>query len=361
MHRLLTRQLRKLGIVEAPTEQQWSALLERVDRAYTEADQDRYTLERALELSSTEMRRRFNELREAQRALIEASRRAGMADAATGVLHNIGNVLNSVNVSITLLSGWLRQSPRAGLGKSIALVRAQPRPGAFIDDDPRGKKVLPYLEAVDRALDEEHTKMVGELESLVKQVDHLKAIINDQLASTRQKNQCIVLERARLDELIRDVIELSEVKSRGANLVCELEPLMVEVDRHKLTQIVVNLLRNAHEAIAATGRPGTITVRAQRGPSCQVEVQVRDDGVGVSKEVMDRIFNHGFTTKEHGNGFGLHHSACTAMELGGALTCASDGQGTGASFTLRFPRKRGATADECSRLSIPAAAPEALP
>lgn len=361
MHRLLARQLRKLGIAAAPSELQWLALLERVDRAYTEADQDRYTLERALELSSAEMRKRFNELRQAQRALIEASRRAGTADAATGVLHNIGNVLNSVNVSVTLLSDRLRRSPRAGLGKSLALVKAQPRPGAFLEEDPRGQKVLPYLDAVDRALGEEHAQMASELESLVKQVDHLKAIISEQLAATRHRSLGFVLERARLDELIRDAIELSEVRGRGATLVCELEPLMVEVDRHKLTQIVVNLLRNAHDAIVATGRRGTITVSAHRGPSCQAMVEVRDDGVGLAKDVMAKIFNHGFTTKEHGNGFGLHHSACTAMELGGHLSCASEGQGTGASFTLQFPRKRGATADECSRLSIPAAPSGAQP
>jgi sensor histidine kinase regulating citrate/malate metabolism len=73
---------------------------------------------------------------------------------------------------------------------------------------------------------------------------------------------------------------------------------------------------------------------------------------------MDRIFNHGFTTKEHGNGFGLHHSACTAMELGGSLGCTSGGVGMGATFTLKFPRKRGASAEECGRLSVPAAPPE---
>jgi signal transduction histidine kinase len=361
MHSLLARQLRKLGIVDPPTREQWQAFLERVERAYTEADQDRYTLERALELSSAEMRKRFSELREAQRALLEASRRAGMADVATGVLHNIGNVLNSVNVSSSLLSSWLKQSPRSGLSKSLALLKSQPRPGLFIDEDARGQKVLTYLEAVDRSLTEEHERMLNELASLAKQVEHLKIIVGEQLATTRNKSQALVLERARLDEIVREGIELAEVETRDLTLVCELEPLMVEVDRHKLNQIVVNLLRNARDAIVDNGTPGTVTVRVQRGVGCDAIVEVRDDGAGVAKEVMDRIFNHGFTTKTHGNGFGLHHSACTAMELGGSLTCTSEGVGRGATFTLRFPRKRGASAEECGRLSLPAPPREVRP
>jgi hypothetical protein len=132
MHRVLSRQMRHLGIgEEAPTAEQWARFLERVDHTYSEADRDRYTLERALDLSSAEMRKRFSELRDAQGQLVLASRKAGMADVATSVLHNIGNVLNSVNVSANLVAQLVKGSARSGLGKSLALLAAQPKPGQF--------------------------------------------------------------------------------------------------------------------------------------------------------------------------------------------------------------------------------------
>jgi two-component system NtrC family sensor kinase len=359
MHRLLERQLRKLGIVGTPSPEQWAAFLDRADRVYTEADQDRYTLERALDLSSAEMRKRYGELRDAQRALLEASRKAGMADVAASVLHNIGNVLNSLNVSAKLLTDSVKRSARQGLGKTLTLLASQPKPGAYLDDDPRGRKLLPYLTVVDQKLAEEQTLALTELESLNKHIEHIKAIVNDQLAATRHKNQALVLERAPLDELVKDAIELSELRGRpGASLVCDLESLVVEVDRHKLTQIIVNLLRNAYDAVLTTGKEGTISISAHRDDAGRATVKIQDSGIGIPKELLPRIFNHGFTTKPNGNGYGLHHSACTAMELGGTLGCTSDGPGLGATFTLQFPRKKGVNQSACQRLSLPAAALE---
>lgn len=359
MHRLLERQLRKLGIVGTPSPEQWAAFLDRADRVYTEADQDRYTLERALDLSSAEMRKRYSELRDAQRALLEASRKAGMADVAASVLHNIGNVLNSLNVSAKLLTDSIKRSARPGLGKALTLLASQPKPGAFLDDDPRGRKLIPYLTVVDQKLAEEQTAALTELEAVSKHIEHIKAIVSDQLATTRHKNQNLVLERAPLDELVKDAIELSELRGRpGVVVSCDLESLVVEVDRHKLTQIVVNLLRNAYDAVLATGNPGTISVSARRDSTGRAVVQIQDSGVGIPQELLHRIFNNGFTTKPNGNGYGLHHSACTAIELGGTLGCTSDGPGLGATFTLQFPRKKGANQSACQRLSLPVPAVE---
>jgi signal transduction histidine kinase len=278
---------------------------------------------------------------------------------AASVLHNIGNVLNSLNVSAKLLTDSVKRSARQGLGKTLTLLASQPKPGAYLDDDPRGRKLLPYLTVVDQKLAEEQTLALTELESLNKHIEHIKAIVNDQLAATRHKNQALVLERAPLDELVKDAIELSELRGRpGASLVCDLESLVVEVDRHKLTQIIVNLLRNAYDAVLTTGKEGTISISAHRDDAGRATVKIQDSGIGIPKELLPRIFNHGFTTKPNGNGYGLHHSACTAMELGGTLGCTSDGPGLGATFTLQFPRKKGVNQSACQRLSLPAAALE---
>ncbi len=342
MHRVLERQLRKLGLSEAPPDAaQWRAFLERVDQSYTSADQDRYTLERALDLSSGEMRKRFAELRSAQDQLVLASRKAGMADVATSVLHNVGNVLNSVNVAANLVSQLAKSTTRAGLGKSLTLLRAQPAPGRFLDDDPRGKKLLQYLDAIDRTLGEEGRQMSSELENLSRHIDHIKAIVAQQLAVARGGNQALVEEQIVLGQLLDDavlVVKGSLPRRSAITFVRDYAPCVVRADRHKLFQIVLNLLANARDALAA--RPeGTITLRIHSVES-QARVDVEDDGVGIAAENLAEIFTHGFTTKPTGNGFGLHSSACAAMELGGNLSVHSDGVGRGARLTLCLPCER---------------------
>jgi two-component system NtrC family sensor kinase len=347
MHRVLERQLKKLGLSEAPpTAEQWRAFLERVDRAYQEADQDRYTLERSLDLSSLEMRKRFEELRSAQGQLLEASRKAGMADVAASVLHNIGNVLNSVNVSANISADLLRRSARAGLSKSLKLLTSQPAPGRFLDEDPRGKKLLEYLVGVDAALGEEREQMSREFEALSKNVAHIKTIVSQQLASARgDLRQVRMLEQVSLAELAEDAVSVLR-STLGVHdhldVAVECEPMVVTTDRHKVFQIILNLLTNARDATRSRAGGGHLIVRSGRAPNGQLFMEVEDDGVGIAPDALERIFQHGFTTKPDGHGFGLHASACAAIELEGSLQVHSDGPGRGARFTLLIPPRHSA-------------------
>lgn len=340
MHRILERQLKRLGIVDGPPDaKQWAALLERIDKSYVAADQDRYTVERALDLSSTEMRERFAELRAAQRQLVEASRKAGMADVATTVLHNVGNVLNSVNVSASVAARLASSKTAEGLTKSVALLQSQPQPGKFLDEDPKAKKLLPFLAAVDRKLAEERAGVVSELEALTKHLEHIKTIVSQQLAIARgeHRNESVA-ERVNLAELVEDaiaVVRTSLLPNQDVVFVTDFESLSVQTDRHKVFQIVMNLLTNARDAVE--GRSGIVQVTTCRGPDGQAAIVVSDNGVGVAPEIAGQIFNHGFTTKQKGHGFGLHSCACAATEIGGALILASDGTGKGATFTLTIP------------------------
>jgi len=342
MHGVLARQLRKLAIGDGPPDaEQWRRFLERVDCAYAAADQDRYTLERALELSSAEMRKRFAELREAQGKLVQASRKAGMADVATSVLHNVGNVLNSVNVSANIVGGLLKASARTGLGKSLALLSAQAAPGKFIDEDPRGKKLIPYLTAVDRSLGEERDAMLRETESLARNIEHIKCIVGQQLAGARGDTRgAKIVERVTLEELFddaADVLQSTLATGQHVKLVREPGAVAIATDRHKVFQIVMNLLANARDAVAARPGAGCVTLRALRLPDQRVAIEVEDDGIGIPEDTLARIFSHGFTTKNDGHGFGLHSSACAAGELGGSLAARSGGFARGATFTLLLP------------------------
>jgi signal transduction histidine kinase len=115
----------------------------------------------------------------------------------------------------------------------------------------------------------------------------------------------------------------------------------ITTEKHKVFQILVNLLRNANAACDDSSNAGKqVTVRARREDG-QVLIQVVDNGVGIPRENLDRIFNHGFTTKNDGHGFGLHSSANAAKEIGGWISVQSDGPGQGATFTLGLPVDRG--------------------
>jgi signal transduction histidine kinase len=365
MHSVLSRQIRKAGIgTEPPTAEQWARFLERVDIAYTAADQDRYTLERALDLSSAEMRKRFEELREAQGKLLLASRKAGMADVATSVLHNVGNVLNSVNVSANLVAQVVKASARGGLSKSLALLSSQEAPGKFIDEDPRGKKLLPYLTAVDKALGEERDTMLRETESLAKHIEHIKSIVGQQLAAARgDVRGAKVVEQVNVCELFDDAIDVLEgtlPTPSSFALVCEREPIIIGTDRHKVFQIIMNLMTNARDALLARPGAGTITLRSRRLPDDKIAIEIEDDGIGIAEDTLARIFSHGFTTKSDGHGFGLHSSACAASELGGSLDARSKGVGEGAIFTLVLPNVKVMSRPAEQRLQPPAQA-EARP
>jgi C4-dicarboxylate-specific signal transduction histidine kinase len=113
---------------------------------------------------------------------------------------------------------------------------------------------------------------------------------------------------------------------------------VVCVDRHKVLQILINLLRNAKHAMDE--KPDCIkrlVVRVATTANGKVAIIITDNGIGIPPEHMTKIFNHGFTTKKDGHGFGLHSGANAAKEMGGSLTAKSDGPGQGAEFTLELP------------------------
>ena len=156
-------------------------------------------------------------------------------------------------------------------------------------------------------------------------------------------------------ELIGDAVRMNEgsFQKHEVELVQELPAAlpMVCVDKHKVLQILVNLLRNAKHACDDAGREDKrITVRASH-ENDRVRITITDNGVGIPPENLNRIFNHGFTTKKEGHGFGLHSAANAAKEMGGALTARSDGPGQGATFTLELPAEMTRTAGAKQSLS----------
>jgi PAS domain S-box-containing protein len=277
-------------------------------------------------------------LQEVHKELLETSRRAGMAEVATSVLHNIGNVLNSVNVSATLLVDNTRASKAPYLGKVVALLKENAADlGAFMTRNPRGLQLPDYLGQLAEQLAREQHKAIEELESLRKNIEHIKDIVAMQQNYAKISG---VTETVQMSELVEDSLRMNigALSWQDIELVrdyTDVPPVIVE--KHKVLQILVNLIRNAKHACDDSGRKDK-QLRIQISQTDdRVLIAVRDNGVGIPAENMTRIFNHGFTTRKRGHGFGLHSGALAAKELGGSLTAQSDGPGAGATFTLELP------------------------
>lgn len=291
-----------------------------------------------LRIEITERAVAQHQLEDAQDQLVKASRLAGMQEVASGVLHNVGNVLNSVNVSAALLRKSLHQSQVRNLVKATDLLRDHAADTAeFLTSDPRGQRLPGYLIKLGDHLAAEQQTWLTELDDLGKNIEHIKQIVTMQQTYARLSG---VSENLKADELVNDALRMNEgaLQAKGVAVVCQFEPVpMVSVDKHKVLQILINLIRNAKHA-ADEGRASDKQIQiAITGSAEWVQIKVQDNGVGIAPENLARIFQHGFTTKKDGHGFGLHSSVNAAREMGGRLTVQSEGPGTGATFTLDLP------------------------
>jgi PAS domain S-box-containing protein len=279
-------------------------------------------------------------LGEMHRSLVDISRQAGMAEIATGVLHNVGNTLNSVNISATVLGDMIRKSRVAGLAQVAQLLRDHaPDFGAFFSSDPQGQKLPSYLIAVADSLVEEREAMRRELLALSESIEHIKSIVSMQQKYARTVG---ALEQIRVPQLIEEALRLHAVSYERLGIRVERDyadvpPILV--DRHKLLQILINLLSNAQQALVESQRQDKrLSIRVWRDASRPLLfLEVTDNGVGIAPENLARLFTQGFTTKKTGHGFGLHISSLSATEMKGRLSCSSPGPGEGAAFTLELP------------------------
>jgi signal transduction histidine kinase/HAMP domain-containing protein len=291
------------------------------------------------------------ELAEAQHRLMELSRASGMAEVATGVLHNVGNVLNSVNVSSNLVESMTRE---LRIDQMEATVQMLAQHGsdldAFVTRDPAGQRILPYLEKLGRHFQNERFGILCEVRLLRDHVAHIKEIVATQQNYAKVSG---LVEEVSLAELVEDSFRIlqSGYEKHRIRIVRSFDELpLVPADKHKVLQILLNLLQNAKQAIKEADPPDRVVdVRVRRGGEEKVRIEVRDSGIGLPRENLTRIFAHGFTTKKDGHGFGLHSGALAAKQMGGALWAESDGPGRGATFILELPAARnqartGATA-----------------
>lgn len=296
----------------------------------------------------SERRRGQAKLEKIQNELLRTSHLAGMAEVATSVLHNVGNVLNSVNVSTSLVSDQMKHSKLANLTRATALMRQHAANlGEFLTRDPKGAQVLPYLEQLGDHLLQEQDALLKELAALRNNVEHIRDIVAMQQNYAKLAG---TVEPVQAAELIEDALRMNSgsLRRHEVQVIRDYAPDQlpeVTVVRHKVLQILVNLIRNAKYACDESGRSDKRLILRAVHEGEKLKISVVDNGVGIAAENLSRLFTHGFTTRKEGHGFGLHSSLAAAKELGGALYVHSDGPGQGAVFTLELPlqpKERGA-------------------
>jgi signal transduction histidine kinase/alpha-L-arabinofuranosidase len=320
----------------------WIAMISRKNRLLTLAQGELQKVNDELEMR---VEKRTADLAKAHEQLMEASRAAGMAEVATGILHNVGNVLNSVNVSTTLLKDQLRNSKITSVGRAATLMKDHAAElGDFVANDPKGQQLPEYLWKLSVQLESDRAQALEELAGLQINIEHIKQIVAMQQDYAGVAGVTTIVK---IPELIEDVLRLadSNLTRHGVQVVKEAEQNLPDIcmDRHKALQILINLVRNAKQACIETGSPDKkLTLRAT-APNGRINISVSDNGVGIPAENLTLIFAQGFTTRKNGHGFGLHSSALAAKDIGGRLFVQSEGPGKGATFTLELTPNLGRT------------------
>ena len=283
---------------------------------------------------------RTAELEKTHKQLMSASHHAGMAEVATDVLHNVGNVLNSVNVQTTLIQEKVKGSKAAKVCEIAEMISSNlDNIDNFLKQDEKGKHIPGYLCDVTRYMVEEQAAMLEKLASLSKNVDHIKEVITMQQSYAKTAGVSTITT---VSEVVDDAVQINQagLMRHGVELKCEHQDMgQIELDRQRIVQILVNLIGNAKYAVTKNNcdRKTIIIKSYKQKDECVIEVI--DNGIGISSEGLTKVFRHGFTTKADGHGFGLHSGALAAKEMGGSLTAHSDGPGQGAMFRLAIPFK----------------------
>lgn len=342
----VTNQVEKLDLIASELRIEKSSLTETQRQLQRELeDHERTQIERE---------RLFNDL-------ATASRQAGMVEVANGVLHNVGNILNSINVSTDIIGRKLKESRVKSLQQITDLIESQKHSlGQFFDSDPRGVKLPGYIRLTAQTLSQENVALQSEVAGLRKNVDHVKRTINMQQSMAQVSS---AQESVHLAELIADAITIDSASRSAAHVEIDtqISPLLeIVTDKHRVLQILVNLIKNAKEA--ASGIPnGRVEISLTKIANDAQEVRVSDNGVGIAAVNLQKMFTHGFTTKKNGHGFGLHSASLAARSLGGCLSVTSDGIDRGATFTLTLPKQNeqqcaegnDSVAHQTSELGVP--------
>ncbi|RLS79860.1 MAG: HAMP domain-containing protein [Planctomycetota bacterium] len=279
-------------------------------------------------------------LAEARRETEESAHRAGMAEIASEVLHNVGNAVNTANCCVEVIGDRLNNSRLSGLEKATSLLSDQASNAVhFFSEDPRGPKLINYLVTVTGTLQKERTENLSELQRLQETIRHIRDAIASQQSHARKSD---FRQRVDLRALLNETLLVNEAlqKQCGVSVTINMPELpLLELNRSRVAQVLVNLEKNALLSMQSVPeRNHVLTVNVAVLETDLLQIEVRDTGTGFTPEIHERLFGQGFTTRKEGSGLGLHYCVNVIREMGGDITAHSDGPGTGARFQITIPR-----------------------
>lgn len=270
--------------------------------------------------------------------LVTSARRAGMADVATSILHNVGNILNSVNVSMGLIREYAEHSYQQKLRAAESLLEKNiTHLTEYITSDERGKLLPTYLLSLSNELENNQKIILEELDNLQCKIIMIKDIT---IAQRSFSGITGLVEEVDVMEQIDLAIKMcsADLESQHIEVIkSTMDNYTLKTDRTKLLQILINLIHNAKDALIESTTQNKKLIIEVKKIKNDIEIFIQDNGIGILSEHVDKIFSLGFTTKETGHGFGLHGSAISANELGGTIRAESGGHSKGATFILTLP------------------------
>lgn len=277
--------------------------------------------------------------KELHEQLLSTARKAGMADIATSTLHNIGNVLNSTTVSLSLITNTINNSKSSNLLKTIKVIQDNLPKAAQTGEGEEDKisMAIKYLILLSEGLESEKSTLTTEINSINNNIDHIVKIITTQQTLSGSVS---LVEEVLIDDVINEALKFNKSFCESAHItvLCHNElKTKVALDRTKLLQIITNLIKNSIDSLKESSQADKkISITAKQDKD-NIIISVQDNGLGILKENLTKIFSYGFTTKKDGHGYGLHASALSAIEMGGNLQAESDGDLCGATFNITLP------------------------
>ena len=277
----------------------------------------------------------------AEQALVDAFAH-GRLEILDTVLHNIGNAINSVAVGMESLHSQISESVlvrRLGNVADIIAKRGDDRID-WLRDDPRGRLVLPFIVALAEDFRRENKRIARTLDRVRDRAKHVEEIVLAQktLGSTVGRRKVVVLRK-----VIAGAVNIlsGSLDKRGirVEIDCGDAPREIRVQENRLHEALVNLIKNAIEAIDMLSAAGEL----DGGPSIRVaahadgeflHLDVTDNGIGIDQKHIKAIFNAGYTTKKGGSGLGLHSTANFVIGTGGKVRALSEGKRQGTTMRL---------------------------
>ncbi len=273
-----------------------------------------------------------------QKELVEKAHKAGMAEIATDTIHNVGNILNSVQTSILSIEEILYKSESLNYQKACELLKANLNNlDNFIQNDPKGKKLIEYFLALSDLFNDER----GSINRLTERLKEKVEAITNVIASQQSYVGANLFAKHPLEQIVNDALSiLSEtIDSYQITTIKFFEEVpVINIQKTKLVHIIINLIKNACEAM----RSKTIMDRKLHlsitADNSSVYLKITDNGAGIPEREINKIFTHGYTTKANGHGFGLHSCANYMAEMRGEINVESAGIEKGSTFILTFNR-----------------------